>query len=202
MTLSRLVLATRNAHKLDELRRILAEANLDIELVGIDQCADVPEVAETGTTFAENALLKARATAQATGVASIADDSGLCVTVLGGMPGVFSARWSGQHGADRANVELVLAQIADVPDELRSAHFSCAVALVFPDGTEQVTEGVMTGTLLRAARGSGGFGYDPIFQPDGEMRTTAELSPVEKDALSHRGRALRAMVALIRAVDA
>jgi len=190
----RLVLATRNAHKLAELRRILDEAGLEVELVGVDAFPGVADVAETGTTFAENALLKAHATAQATGLPAVADDSGLCVDVLGGMPGVFSARWSGQHGADRANLELVLAQIADLPDERRSAYFACAAAIAFPDGTERVVEGFLRGTLLRSPRGAGGFGYDPIFQPDGGTRTTAELEPAEKDAISHRGQAFRALV--------
>ena len=190
------MLATRNAHKLDELRRILDEVGLDVELVGVgafDEHGGVPDVAETGTTFAENALLKAHATAQATGLPAVSDDSGLCVDVLGGMPGVFSARWSGRHGDDRANLELVLAQIADLPDDRRAAHFACAAAVAFPDGTERVVEGTMRGTLIREPRGTGGFGYDPIFQPDGETRTSAELTPAEKDAISHRGRALRAL---------
>ena len=189
----RLVLATRNAHKLAELRRILDEAGLEVELVGVDAFPGVADVAETGTTFAENALLKAHATAQATGLPAVADDSGLCVDVLGGMPGVFSARWSGQHGADRANLELVLAQIADLPDERRSAYFACAAAIAFPDGTERVAEGFLRGALLRAPRGTGGFGYDPIFLPAGGARTTAELEPADKDAISHRGQAFRAL---------
>ena len=189
----RLVLATRNAHKLAELRRILDEAGLRVELVGVDAFPGVADVAETGTTFAENALLKAHATAQATGLPAVADDSGLCVDVLGGMPGVFSARWSGQHGADRANLELVLAQIADLPDERRSAYFACAAAIAFPDGTERVAEGFLRGALLRAPRGTGGFGYDPIFLPAGGARTTAELEPADKDAISHRGQAFRAL---------
>jgi len=189
----RLVLATRNAHKLAELRRILDEAGLEVELVGVDAFPGVADVAETGTTFAENALLKAHATAQATGLPAVADDSGLCVDVLGGMPGVFSARWSGQHGADRANLELVLAQIADLPDERRSAYFACAAAIAFPDGTERVAEGFLRGALLRAPRGTGGFGYDPIFLPAGGDLTTAELDPAEKDAISHRGQAFRAL---------
>ena len=189
----RLVLATRNAHKLGELRRILDEAGLEVELVGVDAFPGVADVAETGTTFAENALLEAHATAQATGLPAVADDSGLCVEVLGGMPGVFSARWSGQHGADRANLELVLAQIADLPDERRTAHFTCAAAIAFPDGTDRVVEGFLHGTLLRSSRGTGGFGYDPIFLPDGGSRTTAELEPAEKDAISHRGQAFRAL---------
>ena len=198
--MSRLVLATRNAHKLAELRRILDEAELEVELVGVDAFDGIGDVAETGTTFAENALLKAHATAQATGLPAVADDSGLCVDALAGMPGVFSARWSGGHGDDRANLELVLAQIADLPDERRSAHFACAAALALPDGSERVVEGIVAGTLLRVPRGTGGFGYDPIFLPLGETRTTAELSPADKDLISHRGRALRALVPQLRAL--
>jgi XTP/dITP diphosphohydrolase len=193
----RLVLATRNAHKVDELRRILADAGLDVELVGVDAFPAVPDVAETGTTFAENALLKAHAVAAATGLPSVADDSGLCVDVLGGMPGVFSARWSGAHGDDRANLALVLAQIEDVPDDRRSAHFACAAALALPDGVERVVEGRLSGALARAPRGTNGFGYDPVFVPEGHTRTTAEMTPSEKDAISHRGRAFRALARVV-----
>jgi len=160
----------------------------------------VPDVAETGTTFAENSLLKAHAVAAATGLPSVADDSGLCVDVLGGMPGVFSARWSGGHGDDRSNLELVLAQIEDVPDDRRAAHFACAAALALPDGVERVVEGRLSGSLIRAPRGSYGFGYDPVFVPEGEVRTTAEMSPAEKDAISHRGRAFRALAPLVAAL--
>lgn len=190
----RVVLATRNAHKVDELRRILGDAGLDVELVGMDAYPDVPDVAETGTTFAENALLKAHAIAAATGLPAVADDSGLCVDVLGGAPGVFSARWSGRHGDDAANLDLLLAQVGDVPDDRRGAHFTCAAALALPDGVERVVEGRLTGTLIRARRGTNGFGYDPVFVPDGEERTTAEMEPEEKDAISHRGRAFRGLV--------
>ncbi len=192
-----LVLATRNAHKVDELRRILAGSGLALGITGLDAFPDVPEVAETGTTFAENALLKARAVAAATGLAAVADDSGLCVDVLGGMPGVFSARWAGRHGDDRANLELVLAQIADVPDEQRGAAFACAAALALPDGTGTVVEGQWPGVLVREPRGTNGFGYDPIFRPLGEERTSAELPPEEKDAVSHRGRAFRALLPVL-----
>jgi len=196
--MSRLVLATRNQHKIAELRRILADAGLDVELVGVDAFGDmVPDVAETGLTFAENALLKAHAVSQATCLPAIADDSGLCVDALGGMPGVFSARWSGRHGDDQANLDLVLAQLTDVDDTRRGAHFACAAALALPDGTERVVEGRLDGTLTRAPRGSGGFGYDPILQPVGETRTTAEMSPAEKDAISHRGKAFRALVPVL-----
>jgi XTP/dITP diphosphohydrolase len=190
----RLVLATRNAHKVDELRRILGDAGLAVELVGMDAFPDVPDVAETGTTFAENALLKAHAVAAATGLPAVADDSGLCVDVLGGSPGVFSARWSGTHGDDAANLALLLAQVSDVPDDRRGAHFACAAALALPAGVERVVEGRLTGVLIRERRGTNGFGYDPVFVPDGESRTTAQLEPEEKDAISHRGRAFRGLV--------
>ncbi|TDC23320.1 RdgB/HAM1 family non-canonical purine NTP pyrophosphatase [Streptomyces sp. 8K308] len=191
--MERLVLATRNAHKVTELRAILGTAGVTTELVGADAFPEVGDVKETGVTFAENALLKARALVEATGLPAVADDSGLCVDVLGGAPGIFSARWAGRHGDDRANLDLLLAQLADVPDEHRGAHFACAAALVLPDGTERVTEGRLVGTLRRAPAGAGGFGYDPILQPEGETRTCAELSPAEKNAISHRGRAFRAL---------
>jgi XTP/dITP diphosphohydrolase len=188
-----LVLATRNAHKIAELRAILAEAAVldGVELVGADAVPNAPEVPETGVTFAENALLKAHALARASGLPAVADDSGLCVGVLGGAPGVFSARWAGKHGDDVANLELLLAQLADVPDAHRGAHFACAAALALPDGTERVAEGRLAGTLRHAPSGSGGFGYDPILQPDGDTRTCAELTPAEKNAISHRGHAFR-----------
>jgi len=195
---ARLVLATRNPHKVDELRRILGDAGLAVQLVGMDAFPDVPDVAETGTTFAENALLKAHAVAAATGLASVADDSGLCVDVLGGAPGVFSARWSGRHGDDEANLDLLLAQLRDVPDDRRGAHFACAAALALPAGVERVVEGRLTGSIVRARRGSNGFGYDPVFVPDGESLTTAELEAEEKDAISHRGRAFRGLVPHVR----
>src|SRR3954471_20656143 len=174
----RLVLATRNPHKVSELRRILAGVG-GLEIVGVDAFADVPDVAETGVTFAQNALLKAHAVARATGLPAVGDDSGLCVEVLGGAPGVFSARWSGRHGDDRANLELLLAQLSDVPDSHRAAWFACAAALALPDGSEHVAHGRLEGKLVRAARGSGGFGYDPIFAPidaqgRGDGRTLAE----------------------------
>ncbi|MEU8827285.1 RdgB/HAM1 family non-canonical purine NTP pyrophosphatase [Streptomyces sp. NPDC048636] len=194
----RLILATRNAYKITELRSILGESGLDVELVGADAYPEVPDVKETGVTFAENALLKAHALADATGHPAIADDSGLCVDVLGGAPGIFSARWSGRHGDDRANLELLLAQISDVPDEHRGAHFACAAALALPDGTEHVVSGRLTGTLRHQPTGGGGFGYDPILQPDGETRTCAELTPEEKNAISHRGRAFRAIAPVVR----
>jgi len=193
---TKLVLATRNVHKVAELRRILAEGGLEgIELVGVEAFPSVEDVVETGVTFAENALLKAVAVARATGVAAVADDSGLCVDVLGGAPGVFSARWAGRHGDDLANLRLLLGQLGDVPDVHRGAHFACAAVLALPDGTQRVVEGRMTGVLVHEPRGTNGFGYDPIFVPDGDTRTSAELGAAEKDAISHRGRAARALLA-------
>jgi len=194
----RVVLATRNPHKVAELHRILIQAGLDIEILGTDATAGLPEVEETGSTFAANALLKASAICAATGLPSIADDSGLAVDALNGMPGVLSARWAGRHGDDQANLELLLGQLAQVPANRRGAAFHCAAALVLPDGTERVVEGSIDGTLIEEPRGMNGFGYDPIFVPLGEGRTTAEMSPDEKDAISHRGRALRALVPVLR----
>jgi XTP/dITP diphosphohydrolase len=192
----RLVLATRNEAKLAELRRIL-EPLVAAEVIGL---ADVPaygEVPETGATFAENALLKAREAVRHTGLPAVADDSGLAVDALNGMPGVLSARWAGHAADDAANRRLVLEQTADVPDSRRGAGFVCAAALVTPDGREQVVEGRLDGVLTRAPRGSNGFGYDPVFQPHGETRTTAEMDPAEKDAISHRGRAFRALAPMV-----
>jgi XTP/dITP diphosphohydrolase len=194
---ARVVLASRNAHKISEMARILEDAGLRIDVVGIDAFDDVPEVPETEPTFEGNALLKARAVCSATGVPAVSDDSGLCVDALNGMPGVLSARWSGGQG-DVANLELVLAQLGDTPDDRLAAHFTCAVALVLPDGREAIVHGDMHGHLIRVPRGTNGFGYDPIFVPDGEQRTSAELSDVEKDALSHRGHALRALVPVLK----
>ncbi|MEU5213776.1 RdgB/HAM1 family non-canonical purine NTP pyrophosphatase [Streptomyces sp. NPDC020742] len=194
----RLILATRNAGKVTELRAVLEAAGLDVELVGADAYPEVPDVKETGVTFAENALLKAHALARATGHPAVADDSGLCVDVLGGAPGIFSARWAGTHGDDRANLDLLLAQLADIADEHRAAHFACAAALALPDGTERVVEGALEGTLRRTPAGSGGFGYDPVLQPLGETRTCAELTPDEKNAISHRGKAFRALAPVVR----
>lgn len=195
--MTRVVLASRNAHKIEEMARILDDAGLRIEVVGIDSFADVPEVAETEASFEGNALLKARAVCAATGVPAVSDDSGLCVDALNGMPGVLSARWSGGAG-DVANLELVLAQLGDTPDERLGAQFRCAVALVLPDGREAVVHGEMPGRLVRSPRGANGFGYDPIFVPYGGSRTSAELSSAEKDAISHRGNALRALVPVLR----
>nr|WP_206314226.1 RdgB/HAM1 family non-canonical purine NTP pyrophosphatase [Streptomyces coryli] len=193
-----MILATRNAHKVTELRAILADAGLDVELVGADAYPEIPDVPETGVTFAENALLKAHALAKATGLPAVADDSGLCVDVLGGAPGIFSARWAGKHGDDKANLDLLLAQLSDIADEHRAAHFACAAALALPDGTERVVEGKLEGTLRREQVGDGGFGYDPILQPLGESRTCAELTPDEKNAISHRGKAFRALAPVVK----
>ncbi|MFF8785358.1 RdgB/HAM1 family non-canonical purine NTP pyrophosphatase [Streptomyces sp. NPDC015125] len=194
----RLILATRNAGKVTELRAILEAADLDVDLVGADAYPEIPDVKETGVTFAENALLKAHALAEATGHPAVADDSGLCVDVLGGAPGIFSARWSGTHGDDQANLDLLLAQLSDIADEHRAAHFFCAAALALPDGTERVVEGRLEGTLRHTPAGTGGFGYDPILQPLGDTRTCAELNPTEKNAISHRGHAFRALAPVVR----
>jgi XTP/dITP diphosphohydrolase len=192
----RLLLATRNTKKLVELRRILAPV-VDVELVGLDDVAPYDEVPEDGVTFADNALLKAREGARHTGLPTVADDSGIAVDALNGMPGVFSARWAGRHGDDEANLRLLLGQLEDVPDMRRTGAFVCAAALVLPDGTEHVVDGRMEGTVIRGPRGDGGFGYDPIFLPAGERRTTAELPAEEKDAISHRGKAFRALAPIV-----
>jgi XTP/dITP diphosphohydrolase len=196
--MTRIVLATRNPGKITELRAILTAARPDYDLVGADAYPEVPDVKETGVTFAENALLKAHALAQATGLPAVADDSGLCVDVLNGAPGIFSARWSGHHGDDRANLDLLLAQLSDIDDAHRAAHFACAAALALPDGTERVVEGRLLGTLRHAPVGDGGFGYDPILQPLGDTRTCAQLTAEEKNAISHRGQAFRALVPVVR----
>src|SRR5215472_8025052 len=195
----RLVLATANQKKLAELDRILAAAGIEVDLAGRGEFAGAPDVAETGATFAENALLKARAIAHFTGLPTVAEDSGLCVDALNEMPGVLSARWTGRHGDDQGNLRLVLAQVAGVPDGRRGAHFACAAALVLPSGREHVSEGTVYGTLTREPMGAGGFGYDPIFVPDGSELTTAQMSPEAKDAISHRGRALRALAPVVAA---
>ena len=192
-----LVLASRNAKKAVEMQRILAEAGLVIQVRSVAEFDGVPEVAETGATFEANALLKARAVSAATGLPAVADDSGICVDELNGMPGILSARWAGRHGDDDANLQLLLDQLADTPDERLGAQFRCVIALVNPDGTEHVVDGEMRGRLIRDRRGSNGFGYDPIFVPDGFTQTSAELSAAEKDAISHRGKALRALVPLL-----
>ena len=195
----RLVLATANQHKLVELTRILADGRVDVALTSLAEFPGAPDVAETGATFAANALLKAHAIAQFTGLPAVADDSGLCADALNGMPGVLSARWSGRHGADEANLRLVLAQLSDVPDERRGAQFVCAAALVLPGGREHVSEGVMRGRLIREPRGQNGFGYDPIFIPESADITTAEMASADKDRISHRGKALRGLAPVIAA---
>ena len=192
-----LILATRNAKKLAELRRILEASGVGVSVTSLSEYPDMPEVAETGATFTENALLKARAVVAHTGRPAVAEDSGLCIDALNGMPGVLSARWAGRHGDDRANLDLVLAQLAHVADPDRGAHFTCAAALVLPSGAERVAEGRLCGRLGRAPRGTNGFGYDPIFLPGSAGLTTAEMEPAAKDAISHRGRALRALAPAI-----
>jgi XTP/dITP diphosphohydrolase len=190
----KLVLATRNSGKVIEFRRILDElAPNAIELIGVDQFPDLIDVEETGATFEENSLLKARYTSQATGLPAIADDSGLCVDALDGAPGIFSARWAGKHGDDQANLHKVLNQLKDVPDGKRGAHFLCVTSLVLPDGREHVAEGRFDGSILHAAIGTNGFGYDPIFQPEGMAISSAQMSAEDKDLVSHRGKSLRAI---------
>ena len=192
----RLVLATHNRHKLAELRAILHPALPGLDLDAVVTSADVgaTEPREDGLTFAENALLKARAVAAATGLPAVADDSGLAVDVLGGSPGIFSARWAGRHGDDAANLDLLLAQLADIAAPHRGARFVCAAALVTPDGVEVVEHGTLEGVLAGTPRGANGFGYDPVLVPLGDTRTCAELTPDEKNAISHRGQAFRALV--------
>ena len=197
--MSKLLLATANRKKLAELQRILDTAlgMSRVQLVGLGDFEGYPDVPETGLTFGENALIKAREGAKRTGLPTVADDSGLAVDALNGMPGVLSARWSGGHGDDDANLDLLLSQISDVPDEHRGAAFVCAAALVLPNGREHLVEGRQVGRLVRSRRGTGGFGYDPIFLGDGQERTNAELSAEEKDAISHRGKALRELAKVV-----
>jgi XTP/dITP diphosphohydrolase len=198
--LTQLLVASRNCKKLAELRRVLDAAGLSgLTLLSLDDVAPFDEAPETGATFEENAVAKARDAFRATGFASVADDSGLEVDALNGMPGVLSARWAGAHGDDAANTALVLAQLADVPDERRGGAFVSACALVSASG-ETVVRGTWPGAIAREPRGDGGFGYDPIFVPDGSSRTAAELAPEEKDAASHRGRALALLVPALRAL--
>ncbi len=204
----RLVLATRNEHKVHELRQILADLvdELGLEIVGAGEVDGAPDVPETEVTFLGNARLKAVALAEATGLPAVADDSGLAVEVLGGSPGVFSARWSGTHAGagasraevDRANLSLLLEQVADVPDEHRAAAFVCAAVLALPDGRVEGVQGRVEGTIGRAPRGTGGFGYDPVFVPAGDTRTLAEYTDTEKNAISHRGTAFRALEPVLR----
>ncbi|WP_375483980.1 RdgB/HAM1 family non-canonical purine NTP pyrophosphatase [uncultured Jatrophihabitans sp.] len=188
----RVLLASRNAKKLGELRRILAPSLPGLEVIGLDDVPPYAEVPESGATFGDNALIKAREGFRRTGLPTVADDSGLAVDALNGMPGVLSARWAGSHGDDTANLRLVLDQVGDVPDDRLGAAFQCSVAYVSADG-EILTDGRMPGRLVREPRGANGFGYDPIFVPDGFDRTSAELAPGEKDRISHRGQALRAL---------
>jgi XTP/dITP diphosphohydrolase len=198
----RLAIATHNAHKVGEITAILAPlvpGLVDGDLASAGELG-APSPVEDGVTFAQNALIKARALAASSGLPAIADDSGIAVDVMGGAPGIFSALWSGRHGADRENVELLLAQMADIPLEHRGAQFVCAAVLVTPDGREEVCEGVLRGTLALAPAGGGGFGYDPIFIPEGESVTTAELDPARKNEISHRGRAFRALAPHVAAV--
>lgn len=194
----RIVLASHNAHKLEELRRILVPLVPGIELIGYDG----PEPIESGVTFEENALIKARAAASHTGLPALADDSGISVGVLGGSPGIFSARWAGPARSDEANVQLLLWQLGDLADGHRGAAFVCAAALATPGGSETVVRGEWAGSILREAAGAGGFGYDPVFLPRGETRSAAELNPAEKDAESHRRRAFTALAPVIQKLTA
>ncbi len=198
--MSVVVVATHNAKKAAELHRVLAAAGIDADVKGLDELPAYPEPAETERTFEGNALIKARAAAAATGHIAVADDSGIAVDLLNGMPGVRSARWSGPNGTDQTNLDLLIAQLADTEEPDRTAQFVCAMALVSPDGTEHLVRGVMPGHLVLTPRGSNGFGYDPIFVADGNTVTNAELSPEQKDAISHRGQAVRAIVPLLRQV--
>jgi XTP/dITP diphosphohydrolase len=191
--MAQLLLASRNPKKLIEMRRIFTPAVPELSVVGLDDVDPYDEVPESGATFADNALIKAREGFAHTGLPTVADDSGLTVDALNGMPGVLSARWSGHHGDDLGNVQLLLGQLADTPDERLGAAFVCAVALVSSSG-EVVVDGRMPGRLIREPRGDNGFGYDPIFVPDGYDVTSAELPSAEKDSISHRGQALRALV--------
>lgn len=191
------VFATGNAHKVGEVQEILSAVGADIDVISLADWPDAPTPVEDGATFAENALIKARAIATHTGRPAVADDSGICVDALNGMPGIYSARWAGEHGNDRANLELLLSQMRDVPADRRGAHFLCAAAVVTPDGHERVVEGTIEGVLTAVPSGAGGFGYDPIFRPHGFDVTTAELSAAEKNAISHRGAAFRALAPLL-----
>lgn len=198
----RLVLATSNREKLRELVELLNPIvpGFSPEMVAVMGDYDIPDVRETGVTFTENALLKARAVCAATGLPALADDSGLCVDVMGGAPGILSARWAGRHGDDQANLELLLNQLADIEDPHRGAAFVCAAVIVTPDGTERHVVEEMRGRLLKAPRGENGFGYDPIFQPEGYTVSNAELQPAEKNRISHRGKAMRALAPVVATV--
>ncbi|WP_018686902.1 RdgB/HAM1 family non-canonical purine NTP pyrophosphatase [Actinokineospora enzanensis] len=193
--MTRVLLASRNKKKLAELRRILAASSIDgVEIVGLDDVPAFPDAPETGATFEANALAKARDAVRETGLPTVADDSGIAIDALNGMPGVLSARWSGTHGNDQANLDLVLAQLTDVPDERRGGAFVCALALVHPDGRELVLRSEWRGRITREPSGANGFGYDPIFVPEGHAETSAELAPEAKDGISHRGQALRELL--------
>jgi len=195
--MSVVVVATHNAKKAAELHRVLAAAGVDADVLGLDAFPAYPEPAETERTFEGNALLKARAAVAATGHIAVADDSGLEVDLLNGMPGVRSARWSGPEATDSRNLDLLIAQLTDTADADRTARFVCAMALVTPDGGEHLVRGVMEGRLVLEPRGSNGFGYDPIFVADGNTVTNAELTPEQKDTISHRGQAVRAIVPVL-----
>lgn len=197
--MSRVFVASRNPKKLEELHRILVTVVPAVEVLGLDDAPAYDEPAETEPTFEGNALIKARAGLAATGLPCLADDSGLCVDALNAMPGVLSARWAGRAKDDAANNRLLLEQLKDVPDERRGAEFRCAVAFCTPDGQEDVVFGEMRGRIIRTVRGTGGFGYDAVFVPDGETRTSAEMPAAEKDAISHRGRSLRAVAPIVAA---
>lgn len=202
----RLALATHNEHKVHELQQLLADVDLDVEVLSMEAFPEIGEVPETEVTFVGNATLKAEAVAAATGLPALADDSGLTVDVLGGMPGIFSARWSGQHAGeslpraekDRRNLQLLLDQLSDVSDEHRSAAFRCAAVLAVPGGQARAVEGSVTGVIVREPKGDNGFGYDPVFRPDGDERTLAQYTDAEKNAISHRGNAMRAMIPVLR----
>ncbi|MFD4357685.1 RdgB/HAM1 family non-canonical purine NTP pyrophosphatase [Nocardia sp. NPDC058518] len=198
---ARVLVASRNAKKLKELRRILDEAGVaGVELVSLNEVPPYAEAPETGATFEENAIAKARDGAVATGLPCVADDSGIEVDALNGMPGVLSARWAGGHGDDAANNTLLLGQLGDVPDDRRGARFVSTCALVLPDGTTTVVRGEWPGTIAREPHGDGGFGYDPLFLPEGGTGSAAELTPAEKDAISHRGRALTQLIPALAAL--
>lgn len=197
----KILVASRNAKKLGELRRVLAAAGIEgLEVIGLDEVPEFPETPETGATFEANAIVKAVDGAAATGLPCVADDSGLEVDALNGMPGVLSARWSGRHGDDDANTALLLGQLADVPDPRRGAAFVSACALAIPGQDTVVVRGKWRGRIVREPRGDNGFGYDPVFEPEGDRRTSAELSPQEKDAASHRGLALAQLVPALAAL--
>lgn len=194
--MQKIVLATKNQGKVVEFRRILAElGSQNLEVIGLDNFPEIGEIEETGSTFEENSLLKARTICMATGLPALADDSGICVDYLGGAPGIYSARYSG--AGDQANNQKLLEALKSVPDDLRTAYFICVAAFVRPDGFEKIAEGRFYGRILQEVRGTGGFGYDPLFQPKGMNLSAAELSASEKDEISHRGRALRAIAPFI-----